>query len=806
MRTTHRLVIGPGGSGRTHRLRAWVDQLDPALGVVWISGSSIRAVDEVDLAEAVADRPDVLVVDDLQWFTDGALSMVSDLAKSVSVFASRRPWPSTERLRMLDDQLTARDQAERTVFLDPEDFTPFLAELMGRTVSGSLADQLFATTGGSVGLAADAVASRWDGDLANLPEALIDAVVGRVRRAGPDAVALAMVLAVEPGLDPGLAARALPVGIEARGAQRGIRSGGLTDTIGGLLPLVQRALLADLSTPDLEELHDRLGAIMAGADPDRAARHLEAGAADNADSIEALLVAAERVRRSDPNRALELVSSLDRRPADDSRTDDGPGDPASDRAALVRAEASFHLGRASALAGLADAGGVTSQRGAVLGYGLDLRELRWIPAADRELPPELGPHLVGLAGAAIGRFDQIAELPAPTGPVTSMLASLIEGLERFAFGRPFEALASLAAAVDDHDRLQPDLTLGFTPHLLASLVAVGIGDLPAAEDFALLGSERCSPGEALSAGLQLAYVRMLDGRYSDALTLVRDGEGTDWSGRDRLLLAVLDAGLARRSGDTTRLREAWRRADPVLVRHSPSWLLVDPLTELAAAGAKLGHHARVDPVIETLTGQVETFSPSSPARANVAWLRLQTGLAANQADVVATVCDDMSMYTSPTPRSQARLDAARLWSGLLAFRQDVADDASPATALPDEASFIDVAAALADGGESWEASRLVGQAAIEVDDPGAARRLLERARSFTVDLDEAESEDPLVALGLSEREADVARLVADGRTHKEVGAQLFISPKTVEHHVARIRQKLGAGTRAELLSAIREAL
>ncbi len=567
---------------------------------------------------------------------------------------------------------------------------------------------------------------------------------------------------------------------------------------------MQRALLADLSTPDLEELHDRLGAIMAGADPDRAARHLEAGAADNVESVEALLVAAERVRRSDPSRALELVASLDRR-AVDASTDESTADPTSDRAALVRAEASFHLGRASALAGLAEAGGVVSQRGAVLGFGLDLRELRWIAAADRELPPELGPHLVGLASAAVGRFDQIGDLPAPTGPITSMLASLIEGLERFAFGRPFEALASLAAAVDDHDRLQPDLTLGFTPHLLASFVAVGIGDLPAAEDFALLGCERCSPGEALSARLQLAYVRLLDGRYSDALTLVRDGEGTDWAGRDRLLLAVLDAGLARRSGDTTRLRDAWRRADPVLVRHSPSWLLVDPLTELAAAGAKLGQHARVDPVIEVLLGQVGAFSPSSPAPANVAWMRLQAGLAANQADVVATVSDDMAIYTSPTARSQARLDAARLWRSLLTARLDAGSDGEGLTDL-DEASFIDVAAALADGGESWEASRLVGQAAIEVDDPGVARRLLERARSFTVEVDEAESEDPLVALGLSEREADVARLVADGRTHKEVGAQLFISPKTVEHHVARIRQKLGAGTRAELLSAIREAL
>ena len=46
----------------------------------------------------------------------------------------------------------------------------------------------------------------------------------------------------------------------------------------------------------------------------------------------------------------------------------------------------------------------------------------------------------------------------------------------------------------------------------------------------------------------------------------------------------------------------------------------------------------------------------------------------------------------------------------------------------------------------------------------------------------------------------------DGLTHKEIGAILFISPKTVEHHVARIRQKLGAATRAEMLAGLRATL
>ena len=56
---------------------------------------------------------------------------------------------------------------------------------------------------------------------------------------------------------------------------------------------------------------------------------------------------------------------------------------------------------------------------------------------------------------------------------------------------------------------------------------------------------------------------------------------------------------------------------------------------------------------------------------------------------------------------------------------------------------------------------------------------------------------------LSAREAEIGELVAAGLTHKEVGAQLYISPKTVEHHVASIRQKLGATNRAEMLTALR---
>jgi DNA-binding CsgD family transcriptional regulator len=49
-------------------------------------------------------------------------------------------------------------------------------------------------------------------------------------------------------------------------------------------------------------------------------------------------------------------------------------------------------------------------------------------------------------------------------------------------------------------------------------------------------------------------------------------------------------------------------------------------------------------------------------------------------------------------------------------------------------------------------------------------------------------------------------MVLAGGTYREIGARLFISPKTVEHHVARIRTKVGATTRAEFVAALRTVL
>jgi DNA-binding CsgD family transcriptional regulator len=55
--------------------------------------------------------------------------------------------------------------------------------------------------------------------------------------------------------------------------------------------------------------------------------------------------------------------------------------------------------------------------------------------------------------------------------------------------------------------------------------------------------------------------------------------------------------------------------------------------------------------------------------------------------------------------------------------------------------------------------------------------------------------------GLSDRELEVLRLIAEGRTNRQIGEQLFITTKTASAHVSHILMKLGVTNRAEAAAA-----
>jgi DNA-binding CsgD family transcriptional regulator/tetratricopeptide (TPR) repeat protein len=115
--------------------------------------------------------------------------------------------------------------------------------------------------------------------------------------------------------------------------------------------------------------------------------------------------------------------------------------------------------------------------------------------------------------------------------------------------------------------------------------------------------------------------------------------------------------------------------------------------------------------------------------------------------------------------------------------------------------------ALAAAGDRTEAIAVLREAERELDECGSLRGRDEMRRELRKLGARAEPRGPATAgesglATLTKREREIADLVTDRRTNREIAGALFLSEKTVESHMRNIFAKLGAGSRVEVARVV----
>jgi DNA-binding CsgD family transcriptional regulator len=143
----------------------------------------------------------------------------------------------------------------------------------------------------------------------------------------------------------------------------------------------------------------------------------------------------------------------------------------------------------------------------------------------------------------------------------------------------------------------------------------------------------------------------------------------------------------------------------------------------------------------------------------------------------------------------ARLDFGAAVDAFEQARSHLEGDQRPLLAGAIALELAEVLAAAGDRGAAVDQAR----AAVGIFDQLGAAHLVDRTAALLRSLGaRSTGRRPAVALaGLTGREQQVLDLLREGITNAEIGERLFVSAKTVEHHVGRVLAKLGVRSRAE---------
>jgi len=183
------------------------------------------------------------------------------------------------------------------------------------------------------------------------------------------------------------------------------------------------------------------------------------------------------------------------------------------------------------------------------------------------------------------------------------------------------------------------------------------------------------------------------------------------------------------------------------------------------------------------------------------------------ADLAASLADPGDIVVAVGRAMGARAEA-------LLAREDAEGAAEVAldavTLLADAGAALDAQVvrviagrALGEAGRRDEAIEVLQVAAAEASRGAALRLRDEAARELRrlgsrLSLDGRRGAGPATFDELSEREREIADLAARGQANKQIAATLFLSQKTVEHHLSSVYAKLGLRSRVELAALVGE--
>ncbi|WP_415975814.1 helix-turn-helix transcriptional regulator [Rhodococcus sp. 077-4] len=428
----------------------------------------------------------------------------------------------------------------------------------------------------------------------------------------------------------------------------------------------------------------------------------------------------------------------------------------------------------------------------------------------------LGPDAVWAALAAVAAGDRSAadrsatavSALAPTSSTASgtlLVNGVIGSIDSRSAAASSAAANSLMRAMTLTSNVSDRSCTPDTPAAIAALHAVHCGDLARVDSVLARALPELSPGSEAHTRSTLigAWASMLRGDTAEAGSTIEALRIPVSHVRNQLFLHGIRVGLARRSGDAGSLITAWTQAQNVVAEYSTDLFSLLPLGELLLAATRLGQVDRVEHLVAQATDLLAALGDPPVWASALHWYQVQAAIVAQTPDALVPHAKALAAAAPTHPYSAALAAAGRAWLSVLQGRPDATDVENSARTLT---AF----------GLPWDGARLASEAALTVTDTATATSLLHIARSLRQPSShqtgspqsrsnrrESSGTMPQPTGSLSEREAEVAELLVLGVTYREAGSRLYISPKTVEHHVARIRRRLGAESRSELISMLR---